>query len=72
MAIEMNITSTTSAAKAERIAASLRGQTYMNLYVNVCPINGMHAVNVGTLRSETTREELTEMVLDLMASMIGC
>ena len=70
MATEINLTKT-SKDKAERIAMRLRGQTLMNFYVNVCPCNGSFLVNVGTLRTETSTEELTEMVLDVMASMIA-
>jgi hypothetical protein len=67
---EINLTKT-SKDKADRIAMRLRGQTSMDFYVNVCPCNGSFLVNVGTLRANTSIEELTEMVLDVLASMIA-
>ncbi len=69
--VEINITKTCSAEKAEKIAAALRGKTYMNLYVNVCPFQGEMHVNVGTLRARTSKAALTEMVLDVMASAMA-
>lgn len=69
MATEISLTKT-SETKANHIALRLRGQTFMSFYVNVCPCNGSFLVNVGTLRPDTSEQELTEMVLDVLASMI--
>jgi len=56
---------------AKRLSARLSGKTYMDLIVEVCPFNGSLMVNVGTNRPRTTKKDLTEMVLGLMASELS-
>ena len=70
MATEIELTKTMTFAKGEHIALKLRGQTFMNFYVNVCPCNGSWTVNVGTLRPDTSERDLIDMVLFIMATMI--
>ena len=70
MATEIELTKTMTFAKGEHIALKLRGQTFMNFYVNVCPCGGSWQVNIGTMRPDTSERELMEMVLYVMATMI--
>lgn len=64
--MEINVYKVISAERAEPIVKAIEGKTFMNFYVNVCPYQGEFHVNVGTLRTDTTEKELTEMVLHLL------
>ena len=70
MVTQIELTKVSTEQEGERIASRLRGQTFMNFYVNVCPCNGSWTVNVGTLRPDTSERDLIDMVLFIMATMI--
>jgi hypothetical protein len=45
----------------------LKGQSYLNLNVELCPVGGSFDVNVTTLHPKATKAELTAMVLGILA-----
>jgi len=71
MKTQIQVATMTDQEAAKRFSAKLSGKTYMDLIVEVCPFNGSLLVNVGTDRPRTTKKDLTEMVLSLMASELS-
>jgi hypothetical protein len=69
--VSINLTRVIREESAAGIKAVLHGRTYMNLEVLVCPAGGEFQVSVQTLRPDTTKEELTEMVLGVMCDSIS-
>ena len=57
----------------EVVASFLTGKTYMDLvvYVSSYPCIGNERVHVSTTREETSEEELSGMVLSLLATAYG-
>lgn len=56
--------------KAQAIVRALQGKTYMNLQVQFCPVGGSCDVMVETNRPETSKAELTEMVLAVLCASL--
>lgn len=53
-------------ADADLLVRLLQGRTYMELKVVVCPIGGSFDVLVQTARLDTSKKELTDMVLGVL------
>jgi hypothetical protein len=65
----INLTKVHSRDEALRIVDGLQGQSYLQFVVEVCPHQGELYVNVSTRRAETTKEELNDALLMVLASM---
>lgn len=57
-----------SKEQVEKLIFKLQGQTYMNFIVDYGVYAGNYPVTVSTERSETTEDELKDMVLFYLAS----
>jgi len=68
--MEVRVTNVPREQDAAPLVRALEGKTYMNLSVLICPVGGGFDVRVQTLRPDTSREELTEMVLGVLASEV--
>ncbi len=66
----IRIHNVTGEASAQPLKAVLQGQTYMNLDVQLCPVQGSVDVRVETLNPDVSEAELTEMVLGILAHEI--
>ena len=61
----ITITNVMEESDADGIKAALNGKTYMNLAVETCPVGG--SLDVTVTGAVDTEEELTGMVMDVMA-----
>lgn len=68
--MEIKVTNVPREQDAASLVRALEGKTYLNLSVLVCPVGGSFDVRVQTLRPETSKEELTEMVFGVLASEV--
>ena len=68
--VEITLTTCVTSQRAEALKFALEGETYLNLYVNVCPWGGCFNVNVGTLVKGATKAKLTELVLETLAQAV--
>lgn len=69
-AVEIALTTCVTLQRAEALKFALEGETYLKLYVNVCPWGGCFNVNVGTLSKGATKAKLTELVLETLAKAV--
>ena len=62
----INVARVINKSRAEKFTQMIEGQSFMNLQVEVCPDGGEFAVNVTTMRPDTTETEVMEMVMGIM------
>lgn len=69
---EFTLYRTSSRAAGDALKQLLQGQSYMDLYVTICPYQGEFHVNVGTRRADTSEAELRGMVMMILCdSVVG-
>lgn len=57
-------------AEGEKIRERLQGKTYMQFEVLVCPAGGEWEVIIQTHRLATTQQDLTNMIIHVMAGFL--